>query len=55
MVHDGQGLAFGFEPGDDLSGIHAGLDDLERDLSPDRVFLLRHEDRAHATLANLLE
>ncbi len=55
VVHDGQGLAFGLEPGDDLSGIHAGLDDLEGDLAPDRVLLLGHEDRAHAPLADFLE
>ena len=31
VVHQRQGLPLGFEPGDDLPGIHARLDDLERD------------------------
>ena len=53
MVHEGQGLPFGFEARDDLAGIHAGLDDLQRDLAPDRFGLLGHEDRPHATFADL--
>ncbi len=55
MVHHGQGLAFGLEAGDDLAAVHAGLDDLERDLAADRLLLLGHVDDAHAAFADLLE
>jgi hypothetical protein len=55
VVHHSQGLALGLEPGDDLLGVHAGLDHLEGNLAADRVSLLGHEDRAHAALADLLE
>ena len=55
MVHQGQRLAFGLEPGDDLLRVHARLDDLERDLAPDRAGLLGHVDDAHAAFADLLQ
>ena len=55
MVHQGQRLALGLEPGDDLAGVHAGLDDLERDLAADGRLLLGHVDDAHAAFADLLE
>ena len=31
VVHQGQGLALGLEAGDDLPGVHPGLDELHRD------------------------
>jgi len=40
MVQQGQRLAFGFEPGDDLLGIHTRLDDFECYLAFDRLLLL---------------
>ncbi len=55
VVHHGEGLALGLEPGDDLIAVHAGLDDLERDLATDGLLLLGHVDDAHAALADLLE
>jgi len=55
VVHHRQGLAFGLEAGNDLVAVHAGLDDLERDLAADRLELLGHIDHAHAPLADLLE
>ena len=55
VVHHRQGLPLGLEPGDDLLGIHAGLDDLERHPPANRAFLLGHVDGAHAPLAELLE
>ncbi len=55
MVHERQGLPFRFEPGDNLPGIHAGLDDLEGDLAAHRLFLFGHEDDAEAAFAELLE
>ena len=55
MVHQGQGLAFGFEAGHDLFGVHAELDNLEGDLAADRFLLLGHVNDAAAALADLLE
>ena len=55
MVHDGQGLALGFEAGDDLGRVHARLDDLEGNRALDRVLLLGHVDDAHAPFADLLQ
>ena len=42
MVHEGQGLAFGFEPGNDFLGIHPQLDDLESHSPLHRFLLLGH-------------
>ena len=55
MVHQGQGLPLGLEAGDHLPGIHARLDDLERDAAADRRLLVGHEDHAHAAFADLLQ
>ena len=55
VVHQGQGLALGLEPGDDLGGVHARLDDLQRDRAADGRLLLGEEDDAHAALADLAE
>ena len=55
VVHQGQGLALGLEPGDDLLAIHAGLDDLQGHPAADGMLLLGHEDGAHAPFADLLE
>ncbi len=35
MVHEGEGLTFGFEARDDLFGVHSELDDFESDFSED--------------------
>ena len=55
MVHQRQGLALRFEPGDDLASVHAELDDLERDSSFYWLFLLRHVHHAPTALADFLE
>ena len=55
MVHQRQRLPLGFEAGDHLPRVHAGLDDLERHLPLDRLGLLGHEDDAHAAFADLLQ
>ena len=55
MVHQGQRLAFGLEAGDDLAGVHAGLDDLEGHLAVNRLGLLGHEHPAEAAFADFLE
>ena len=55
MVHQGEGLALGLKPGDDLGGVHPGLDDLQGDLAPYGMGLLRKPDLTHAPFANELE
>ena len=52
MVHHRQRLPLGLEPGDDLLGVHAQLDDLERDAPPHRLGLLGHIDHAAAAFAD---
>ena len=54
MVHQGQGLPLGLKAGDDLAGVHAGLDDLDGDLAAHRVLLLGYEDQPHTAFADLL-
>ena len=51
VVHQRQGLPLGLEAGEDLAAVHAGLDDLQRHLAADRLFLLGHVDAAHAAFA----
>jgi hypothetical protein len=48
-------LALGLEPRHDLLGVHAQLDDLERDTAPHWLLLFRHPDRAEGSLADWLE
>ena len=55
MIHQRQGLPLRLEAGDDLGRIHARLDDLEGDHSPDRLLLLGHVDHAEAAFADLLQ
>ena len=55
MVHERQRLALGLEPGDDLLGVHAQLDDLEGDPAADGLLLLGQIDHPAAALADLLE
>jgi hypothetical protein len=54
VVHERQGLALGFEAGDDVARVHSRLDDLERDLAAHGMLLLGDEHQAHAPLADLL-
>ena len=39
MLHEGKGLGFGLETGDDLGGIHAELNELESDTATERTSL----------------
>ena len=55
MIHQGQGLALGLKAGHDLARVHAGLDDLESNFSPNGLLLLGHEDDAEAAFAYLLQ
>ena len=55
MVHQRQRLPLGLKPGDDLFGVHAQLDDLERHPAADRLLLLGHINHAAAAFADLLE
>jgi hypothetical protein len=55
VIHDGQRLPLGLEAGNHLARVHAGLDNLERDLAMHWLRLLGHVDRAHAAFADLLQ
>ncbi len=55
MVHHGQSLSLGFEPGDDLFAVHARFDDLQRDIATYGSDLFGHVDHAETTFANLLQ
>ena len=55
MVHEGQGLPLRLEAGDDLPGVHAGLDQLDGHQPLDRLGLLGHPDAAHATFADFFQ
>ena len=56
MIHEGQRLPLGVETGEDLPGIHAGLDDFQSDFPAKRLFLLGHINDPHSSLAeNFLE
>ena len=55
VVHQGQGLPFRFETGDDVLGVHAELDNLQGHLAADRLLLLGHVDHGHAAFPDLLQ
>jgi hypothetical protein len=55
MVHQGQRLTFGFEASHHLPGVHAQLDDFERDAAADRFLLLGHIDHATTAVTDFLE
>src|SRR5438445_54110 len=55
MIHHGQRLAFGLKSGDDLFGIHAELDHLERDAAADWLGLLGDINHTASPFANLLQ
>ena len=55
MVHQGQGLPLGLEAGDDLAGIHAGFQNLQRHPPPHRLLLLGQEHDAKTPFADLLQ
>ena len=55
MLHHRECLPLGLEAGQDLLGVHAGLEDLQRDSAPHRLDLLGLVDDAHAAFAEHLE
>jgi hypothetical protein len=55
VIHQREGLPLGLEPGDHLAGVHARLDDLQRDLAADGLGLLGHVHDAHAAFADHLQ
>jgi hypothetical protein len=55
MVHHRQRLTLGLESGDDLLGVHAEFDHLERHTSAHRLGLLSDIDHAAAALADFLQ
>jgi hypothetical protein len=54
VVHQGQRLPLRLEASNDLFGVHAGLDELQRHQALDRFDLLGHPHRAHAAFADRL-
>jgi hypothetical protein len=55
MVHQGQGLPLGFEPGNNALGIQAQLDDFQSHAAVDWFLLLGHIHYAATALAYLLQ
>jgi hypothetical protein len=55
MIHHRECLPLSFEAGDHLPRVHAELNHLERDSTPDRFFLFGHVNRAAAAFADLLK
>jgi hypothetical protein len=55
MVHDRQGLPFGLETGDDLSGVHPRLEDFQGHLAAHGLRLLGHEHHAEASFPDLFQ
>ncbi len=55
MVHQCQGLPLGLETGNDLTRVHAWLENFQGDLAAHGLRLLGHENDAEAALADLFE
>src|SRR5262249_28349420 len=55
MVHQRERLAFALETGDHGFGVHAQLDDFERDTAADWFLLLGHVHDSAAPFADLLK
>jgi hypothetical protein len=52
VIHQGQSLAFGFEASDDLFRVHPCLYQFDGDDALDRVSLLGHPNRSHASFTD---
>ena len=55
VVHHGQRLPLGLEAGQNGFRVHAGLDQLQRDLTADRRGLLGHPDGPHPPFADFFQ
>ena len=55
MIHQRQRLSLGLEARDDLLGVHAELDDFERDAPANRLFLFCHINHAASAFSDLLK
>jgi hypothetical protein len=55
MIHHRERLPLRVEARQNALGVHAGLDELERDLPLDRLGLLGEVNRAHATFADHID
>jgi hypothetical protein len=55
VVHQRQRLPLGFKAGDHVLGVHAELDDFERDPAANRLLLFGHVNHTAAPFANLLQ
>jgi len=55
VIHERQGLALGLEPRDGVRGVHADLDDLERDFAANGLDLLGAPHLAHAAFPDALD
>ena len=55
MIHQGQGLSFGLEPGDHIRRVHAEFDDLERDFASEGFELLGAIDDPTPAFSELFE
>jgi hypothetical protein len=54
-VHQGQGLALGLEPGDDLAAVHAGFDEVQRHRAAHGRGLFGQIHDAHAPFADFFQ
>jgi hypothetical protein len=55
MVHEGQGLALGLEPGHHLPRVHPRLEHLQRDLAAHGLRLFGQVDHAEPALPDRLQ
>ncbi len=55
VLHASKHLPFGLKSSEDLPRVHSEFDELECDLSPHRLLLLREPDRSHPALAKQMD
>jgi hypothetical protein len=55
VIHESQGLAFGFKAAHHFSSVHTGFDQLDSHPASDRLLLLGKPDLSHATLPYYFE
>jgi hypothetical protein len=55
MIHDSQGLPLELEAREDLAGVHARLDELDRHATPNWLRLLGNPDGSHSAFADFFQ